>query len=392
MFYLIKGNKMKTLFDVNLSLKLSPPKYPKGVEFIKRIVLQRLNVTYSTTHQVRQLNVDQKRVPEIKDSFLVRGWVHSEPVPTIKIDPNNKNRFVGRSGWHRDAAAAAAGWDTMIYDVLEFDSPLDERIHMNSTNPAGLPYVPVTKADLIKQVKEAVSNKEIPNEDGEIRKFISLIASHQTEEYQNNILAKFRQHIGHSATLLVYRTQGSGEGTTRHYAETFNLPFQGDLFYNRTKRLGYITSETTPKTALFEAHKLFRQHKGKKVEFYAFIDKPIENPKLNEQRAEYKRKFDSFILDDCLSIQFEIMQLGYNISIEEIRKMHPVVFVGFLHQDVSPNPNDSGNPIEYGIVDVNGNKIKCLPKSINNLETVSQQELLGTFETMPSKLLDLLTT
>ena len=347
---------MKQLFDIELSLKLSPPRYPKGVRFVKRIVIQRSSVTYSTNHQVRQLNVDQKRIPEIRDSFLVRGWVHSEPVPTVKVDPNNKNRFLGRSGWHRDAAASAAGWDTMIYDVLEFDSPLDERIHMNSTNPAGLPYVPVTKQDLIKQVKEAVANKEIPNEDGEIKKFISLIASHQTEEYHDNIFANFRKHISHSATLLVYRTQGSGEGTTREYAETFNLPFQGDAFYNKTHRLGYITSETTPKTVLFEAHKLHRQYKGLKVEIYAFIDKPIENPKLNEQRAIFKEKFERFIMEDCLSIQFEMMQLGYNIPIEEIRRVHPVVFMGFLHQDVSPNEHDSGNPLEYGIVDENGNK------------------------------------
>ena len=344
---------MKQLFDVELSLKLSPPRYPKGVRFIKRIVLKRSNVTYSTKHQVRQLNVDQKKVPEIRDSFLVRGWVHTEPVPTIKVDPNNKSRFLGRSGWHRDAAAAAAGWESMIYDVLEFDSPLDERVHMNCTNPAGLPYVPVTKQDLIKQVKEAVANKEIPNDDNEIKNFISLIASHQTEEYHENIFSNFRKHISHSATLLVYRTQGSGEGTTREYASTFNLPFQGDSFYNQTKRLGYITSETTPKTVLFEAHKLQRQYKGLKVEIYAFIDKPIENPKLNDQRATFKQKFENFIMEDCLSIQFEMMQLGYNIPIEEIKRAHPIVFMGFLHQDVSPNEFDSGNPLEYGIVDEN---------------------------------------
>jgi hypothetical protein len=382
---------MKQLFDIELSLKLSPPRYPKGVRFAKRIVLQRNNVTYPTKHQVRQLNVDQKRVPEIRDSFLVRGWVHTEPVPTIKVDPNNKNRFLGRSGWHRDAAASAAGWDTMIYDVLEFDSPLDERIHMNSTNPAGLPYVPVTKADLVKQVKEAVANKEIPNEDSDIKKFISLIASHQTEEYHENIFANFRKHVSHSATLLVYRTQGSGEGTTRHYAETFGLPFQGDVFYNQTSRLGYITSETTPKTALFESHKLYRQYKGlKKVEFYAFIDKPIENPKLNEQRAEYKEKFDKFIMDDCLSIQFELFQLGYNVSIQDIKKIHPVVFVGFLHQDVSPNEFDNGNPIEYGVVDVNGKKINSLPE-LTNTKLSQQDIILGKGSSVPSNLLDLLT-
>ena len=115
---------MKALFNVQESLSLCPPKYNNGVKFIKRIILKRSDVTYPAKHQIRVLNIDEKKVPEIRDSFLVKGYVHSEYPPTIKVDPNNKERFIGLSGYHRNSAANQAGWDTMMYRSEEHTSEL----------------------------------------------------------------------------------------------------------------------------------------------------------------------------------------------------------------------------------------------------------------------------
>ena len=347
----------KIVFDIEKSLEQSPPDYPIGTKFIKRIVMNRNLVTFSDKDQIRVLSVEQAKIPEIRDSFKASGWLNNQPVSTIKVDPNNKNRFVGLSGWHRNASAEALGWETMIYDVLGFDSPRCERVHKNCTNPGGSPYVPVTKQDLVKQVRESIKNKEILNNDKEIKSLINDICPRQTEEYKLNIFKLCRKHISHSTSLRVYRCVGSDEGTTKHYAETFNLPFAGDLRYNETKQLGFISADMTPKTVLYTSKLLSMQYDGQKVKFFAFIDKPIENPKLNDQRKRYLEGFNKFIMTDCLSTQFQLKQLGINIEIEEILNNHPVDFVGFLHQDVSPDPTNNGLPKEYGIVDINGNKI-----------------------------------
>lgn len=381
----------KQYFDIDESLRLSPPKYGKGVRFIKRIVLNRNDVTYSKQHQVRVLAIEESKITEIRDSFDVRGWVHNQPVPTIKVDPTNKSRFTGTSGWHRNAAANSAGWETMIYDVLEFDSPRAERVHMNSTNPAGLPFVPVTKQDLVKQIKEAVNNKEILNDDVDIKLFIREIASHQTDKYHDNIYANFRQHMSHSATLLVYRCVGNDDGTTKSYSETFNLPFKGDSRFNQTKQLGFITSESSPKTALYTAKLLYKDYAGVKTKFFGFIDKPIENPKLNDQRKKFLEEFNDFILKDCLATQFHLEQLGYDVDINKILKSHPVVFAGFLHQDISPDAMNDGKPLEYGIVDVNGKQVDLITTS-NTYDIDKQNQILNSGSQISENLIDILNT
>jgi hypothetical protein len=43
--------------------------------------------------------------------------------------------------------------------------------------------------------------------------------------------------------------------------------------------------------------------------------------------------------------------------LEDIIKNYPVKFIGFLPQDISPNPFDGGKPREEGIVDVYGTTV-----------------------------------
>jgi hypothetical protein len=386
---------MKQLFDIEKSLKLCPPKYSKGIKHIKRIVLNRSEVTYSDKNQIRVLKVDPNKVAELRDSFFVKGYVHSEPPPTVKVDPDNKNRFIGLSGWHRNSAASLAGWDTMIFDVLEFDSPLTQRKHANYTNKDRLPFVPVTINDLVKQVKEAVKLKELPNDDVEIMNFINDIADDRPVNVRQNILNKFRKHVSYSATLVCYRAQGGGEGSTKEFAERFGLPWSGIKFKNQTGRIGYITSESTPKTALVETHNYYKEF-GQKIEYYAFIENPIQGGLIG-QRETWLAKFNQFILDDCLFIQYILKQMGYSISLEVIKENHPVLFVGFLPQDITPNEFDNGKPLEQGVVDVNGrtvdiDSIISEKVKITNKPKVDLSKFFGINENMPQKLLDELST
>jgi hypothetical protein len=385
---------MKLNFDVNKSLELSPPKYLKGIKFKKRIVLNRNKVTYPKQNNPRLLNIVAERIPEIRDSFLVNGFIHSCPPPTIKVDPNNSDRFIGLSGYHRNAAAEQADCDTMIYDVLEFDSPLDERKHRIISNHHIVPVIPNTLDDLVKQVLEAVNNNEIPNDENEIKDFIKIIAADKTDENKNVIYKRFRKFKSSSSTLLCYHA-GKGENSTKELAINLDLPYSGDKNFTKSGKLGYITSQPTPRIALFDAKTLFRKKGSKqKIQFYAYISSPLEGAGLRKQRKIFKSKFENFILSDCQSTKNEIEKLGLKVSLDDIIKNHPIQFVGFLPQDISPDPFKNGRAKEETIVDCNGNPVNLTEQKTNRLLDVrirnKVEEILGTNEDMPQELLDIM--
>jgi len=358
---------MKYQFDIQQSLKNSPPNFVKGVKFVKRIVLDRGKVTYPKNNNPRLLNIVTERVPEIRDSFLVNGFIYSCPPPTIKVDSNNKDRFEGLSGYHRNAAAEQADWDTMIYDVVEFNSPLAERIHRITSNHHTIPVTPNTLDDLVKQVKEAVSNNEIPNKDDEIKEFIKIIALDKTDENKKIIFNRFRKHKSASSTLICFHS-GLGENSTTQFAKKHNIPYSGSKNFSKTGKLGYITSQPQPRIALFDAKTLYRKNASKeKVEFYAYITSPLEGKGLERQRIQFKSKFEKFILSDCESTKNEIEKLGFSVSLSDIIKNHPVKFVGFLPQDISSDPFKNGNPKEESVVNEYGNPINLVSKQEDNI-------------------------
>lgn len=350
---------MKALFNVEESKIKCPPEklYPKGVRFKKRIVLTRGKngvVTYHKHLNPRVLHVMTDKVPELKDSFLVNGYDNTNAPPTVKVDPDNSNRFIGLSGYHRDAAAEQLGWDSMIYDVLEFDSPKDERVHRTTSNHHRFPFNVNTQDDIVKQVKEAIANKEIQNVDYEIKDLISLLAADKTPVVQKNIFKKFRSHVSASSTIRNYHTQG-GQNSTKEFALEYNLPYEGDENYSKTGKLGYLTGIKTPKTTLYDAKKLSMDYNGKDVEIYSWIkDNPKEAPAIYKQREDWKTKFDEFIKQDCEFIKYIAEKCGYNIPLNKLIENHPVKFKGYMAQDISPNPLNNGNPNEQGLVDTFG--------------------------------------
>jgi len=347
---------MKALFDTKSSLEQCPPIFSDGVTWKKRIVLPRNLVSYLKQYNPRELNIVSEKIPALRDSFIVNGFINSCPPPTIKVDPNNKDRFIGLSGYHRNIAAEQAEWHTLIYDVVEFDSPKDERIHRVVTNHHKTPFTENTNDDIVKQTREAVANGEVLNDDDEIKQFISIIASDKTAKDQKIIYKKVRRHTLLSATLLTYHS-GNGENSTKEFALKYNIPYRADAAYEQLDELGYITVEKHPKIMLHDAKKLSDEYDGKEISIYAYIKSPLGAPKLYKQRKEYKETFEKFIMDDCRLEQSKMARMGIDVNLDVIIKNHPIKFKGFLAQDISADPLNNGNPKEQGVVDVYGNMI-----------------------------------
>jgi hypothetical protein len=348
---------MKLIFDVQKSKELCPPKYPKGVRFIKRIVLKRSYVAYTTVGNPREDHIIWSELPPLKDSLTVNGFIHTQSPPTIKVDPDRPDRYIGLSGYHRDAACEQLDIDTMMYDVLEFDSPLDELKHKSVTNQHRTPALVNTKDDIIKQLKEAVDKQYISNEDTDIVDLISVLAADKTDKIKKEIFKQFRTRVLKSdATILGYHTKG-GLYSTEEFAVKHNLPYAGDKRWESTKRLGYITGINTPKTTLYDAKKIALEYE-QVVEIYAWIQKDAKQaPGIYGQRKTFLAKWNQFVLEDCKSIQQIAKDCGVDISLDDLLKNYPVRFIGFLAQNITPNQFDGGKPTEEGVVDVMGNPI-----------------------------------
>lgn len=350
---------MKNIFDVELSKKLCPPNYAKGVHFKKRIVLDRSLVTYRDNDNVRTLKQKTQDVGKLIDSFSVNGFIHSRNPPTIQVDPDNPNRFIGLSGFHRDLAASLMGWKTMLYDVVECETPKAEILHKSYTNQTKdhiCPAISMTEADYIKQIKTAVNTNVIKNNDDEVKSFLNELALDKTEKQKAKIFKKFRKHIGTSTTLVNYHSSG-GACSTEEFAIKWNLPVNGDKRKIESGKLGYANDTPTPKTSLVSAKKLSEEYDGETVYFYTWIPDPKEAPALYRQREEHKQKFDEFMLQEYKFIQKLVEKCGVKLSIAEIEKHHPFKFGGFYAQDITPCAEKDGKPREEGIVDIKGNPI-----------------------------------
>jgi len=350
---------MKLVFDIEKSKELCPPNYPKGVRFKKRIVMKRKNVTYTTLGNPREDHIIWSELPPLKDSLIVNGYIHTQSPPTIKEDTDRAGYFIGLSGYHRDAACEQLDIDAMMYDVLEFDSPLDELKHKSVTNQHRTPALVNTKDDIIKQVKEAVDKQYINNDDNSVIDLISVLAADKTEKIKKEIFKQFRKRVIRSGeTILGYHTSG-GQYSTEEFAEKHGIPCMGDKRYTQTNgRLGYITGINTPKTTLYDAKKLSMEYDGQIVEIYAWIQKDAKQaPGIYKQRQKFLDTWNNFVLDDCKSIQEILRKCGIKITLEEILQNYPLRFIGFLAQNITPNPFNGGKPMEYGVVDVLGNPV-----------------------------------
>ena len=345
---------MKLKFDIAKSLQEYPVNYPKGVNFQHRIEIERSFVDYREDGNMREKHIIWSEIPRIKDSFTVNGWVHTEKVPTVKLDPDNNKRYIGLSGFHRNAAAEQLGIEKMMYDVLSFDSPLDELKWATTSNHTISFGLANTKDDIVKQTIRAIQEKMITSDIQDIRDLIAILAADKTQQAQKDILKKVTSRTNNiGATMLSYHTEG-GAFSTQEFAEKFNIPCGGTQRFSQTKRIGYI-SGILPKTSLFDGKQLATEH-GTDIDMYFWIQNPKPG-ELNKQRKLFTKRFNEFIEADCLSMQKIAKQSGFDIDLKTLIKNHPMKLRGFLAQDISPDPFNGGKPKEYGVVDMSGNHV-----------------------------------
>ena len=335
------------LLDVERSLKESPPNYPKGVNFKKRIVTNRNNLIRD--YQPRNLKKVLDNIMNIKKSYEIE-FLYSEPVKVGELNENDKKKTNLLSGYNRDEAEKALHWGSTLIDIVEFDTPLRRREFIYEENIIRAPRSGNTKADLAKGVKDAIVSEEIDNTDAAILDFLDIVAVDKNEQDKRAILKKTRALVSPYTNMTPYAGPSANEK-----AKELGIPFGGLNNKNANGVIGYVISGGNSKSVFSDATELARKHgvdRYARIEIYGYIDNP-EPSTLQGNRKEF--------LDVEHFGWFETKlkeNISYSTGIDLKNKIwdsfkSPFVFCGFLPQ--SGEVNEFGNLVETGLVDEYGN-------------------------------------
>jgi hypothetical protein len=352
----MQNNNHKIVFDIDLSKKLCPPEtyYSQfeGVKYIKRIVLKRDLVSFKKHEQIREIDAHDSRAIPLHNSYLQFGFVHSKAPQAIEVDLQDKKRFVGRAGWGRDKAQELLGYDSFLYDVLEFESPKHRIEFMFNSNDTEdhLPAFANTLTTIMKGVVQAVQAGTISKDDDKaILNFMMLIAKSKGEKVHKRLLKKLRREkFAKYNSMRAWCTADAND-----FAEDNKLPYEGDK-NTKTNSLGYVRKKTSWKNLFWDALVKTVANKFKPVYFSSWIDEPkpselhVQRKDVIDDFDEHKKMLDSWICHYT------------GLSKEKLKEVSkgkfPLIFNGFLPQNVEPNPKDNGNYMEKGLVDKDGNK------------------------------------
>jgi hypothetical protein len=359
---------MKPVFNKLESLKLCPPndreihkKIRKECHFVDRRIIDVDKVEYRTIDQVRVLKVVQNNAACIKISMQTHGYLHSEYPPVIIENPDKPGYYIGIVGHTRNQVIRELGYDYMIYDVYKFDTPKARTAFSGGSNKIYNPRTGNTKDDILYMVLKSIDSGEISNEDSDIIDFISIVADDKSLKEREKIYDAIRARKSKYATLATYHT-GEGLNSTTEAAQKYGIPYKGSVGFKTTGRYGYISEKAYPKTSFTNAKQILAKDGWQTIEFYFYIPKP-NSETLNTQRRDMLNAFNAALAKEAQWIQiFLLEKFNKKISIDEIIDLMPYEYMGFLPQNLEPDPKKGGRPTENTIVDWDGTPMNKMPK------------------------------
>lgn len=331
-------------FNKERSLELSPPNYPKGVRWIKRIIVSRTAIDWSVRYQPKAGIYDTKNVAKLRLSYSEHGFLYDEPVQVVTPSTTSDKEFEGIGGFQRNSAQKLLDWEFTIVDVVEFDSALERRIFAFETNHIFAPRVGNTKIDIAKGLEEAIKAGEVDQtKDDEVRYFIDRAAADLPESERKTLYTNARKKFGKFVNLKPLDGNLANED-----AKTLGLQYSG-VRNKDVDGIAYVKEHGDSKTLYFDGLKMSLKYGGEKVTVYGYIADPTPKT-LAGDRAEWLTKFNNLI---DFHYQVVSQASGDDIATTRLSAWCPFVFGGFLPQDITPIGSDN-TPKETGLVDENG--------------------------------------
>lgn len=332
------------ILDVERSLRESPPNYPKGVNFKKRIVTNRNNLIRD--YQPRNLKKVLDNITNIKKSYEIE-YLYTEPVKVGELNEKDKKKTNLLSGYNRDEVESELGWGSTLIDIVEFETPLRRRQFIYEENIIRNPRSGNTKADLAKGAKDAIISKEIDNTDAAILDFLDVVAADKNEKDKRGILKKVRALISPYSNMTPY------DGPTANKkAKKLKIQYGGRK-NSEVGGIGFVISGGNSKSVYSDGTDLAKTYSNGDLYAPIKIYGYIENPEPSSLEGDRKKFLENFEWFGNKLVEQHAFTTGTDIATARKVVKNPFVFSGFLPQ--SGAVNEFGNVIETGLVDEYGN-------------------------------------
>lgn len=334
---------LKIDIDIQKSLDNFQPSYPIGVTFIKRIRVKRDRCTWPETQEFRVQGKNIDNISSLKNSYLVNGLLYDEPVQVVEVDPNNKDRFIGIAGYHRNAAQEKIGWDVAIYDVVEFKTPRD-RLSFGYTSNHHRPAQSTDKYDIFKGIKTAIDSDFISDNKADILNLLDIIAADKTLTQRESFYTSYRKE--HS---MFENLESFGSIKANEKAEDLQIPHLGKKGEPITGDYGYIKPPGGHYNVMYDGLKLWMlDDRDIYVTGYITNPNPVKLVKRREGEKKNIMNLNSFL--------YEVAAKLTDMPIDEIKAKGkaPFIYNGFLPQVISADPTKGGLPVETTKVDFDG--------------------------------------
>ena len=343
---LAKGIGMKLLFDIERSLNVNPPKYGKGIQWIRRQKVKLSDLITRDDHgnslQPREKEHEIQDHNNLDTSFRAQGVMYDREVMVCKLRDDGNLEL--HSGYNRLYVFHSMGVTHYFVDVVTYDSPFYEAMWKRKFN-ASPDHIgkgtPNTEGTLLVGLDEAKAKNSFDwRSDDEVKEALRFMTSgSKTEKQINSLLKKWRETNNPNPFIRGLNTQMANklsehmELPYKGYCKDASLECYGEIGYNRHD--GDIRSKIVEWVNLFDARNV-------RIDVYGFIQHVVAD-KIDKQRKEFVDEFNASV---------EWMQKHLQPEYHNI-----VNFVGFHAQIRTSNPEDGGRPKERGIVDVDGNII-----------------------------------
>ena len=340
--------------------------------YLGRFQIPNLNVSFDGTKvQPRAKILDHDHRLDLKVSYNSQGYKLDAPCP-IASTTDDLNRFMvrGLSGFHRysvftdnDKGNNAIYQGSYFYDVYEFKTPLHEVIARNITNHHNDPKKSQTKADLKKEVVNAIKANIIENTPRAIDEFVNMIASDKPAYWRKDIAKAGYEAAQVTPQFRSYSTKGDNKFTLSYAVKNelglVRMGVEGRSD-DELKAQGYI---------LFCAHRgdavgawlkgIYRAGQlGLPIWFIGYAANLEDN--LEEFRSEWIEEFVT-CKENVITFAYNLFHDDDKETFEIIDKLDEDKFQirlgGFMPQYSKVDPKSGGAPTERGIVDMYGNTI-----------------------------------
>ena len=334
-------------FNKERSLQFSPPNYPKGVRWIKRIIIKRDCIDWSVRYQPKAGIYDKKNVAKLRLSYAEHGFLYKEPVQIVTPSTTSELEFEGIGGFQRNEAQDALDWEFTIIDVVEFVSDLERRIFAFETNHIFAPRVGNTKIDIAQGLGEAIKAGEVDQtKDDEVKYFIARAAADLSESERKALFTNARKKFGKFVNLRPL------DGTLANkIAKKLGLQF-GGVRNKDADGIAYVKEHGDSKTLYYDGLKMSLKYGGEPVIVYGYVADPAPM-RLAVDRAEWLEKFNSLV-----DFHYQVAAQTMDTDIGKVRLSGwcPFVFGGFLPQDITPI-GANNTPRENGLVNERGRRM-----------------------------------